>query len=295
MENTTISQECINNLILKLQQQAVIDSANLLYQDYMNNLRNLVISGSKLNEMNILYRSLFSNSNDVNPFNFDISNVFCNYSLDGNNEIKNLTTTNTAIEKVEKEKLKQKKLRKLKLAKMENEDGCCGEKENKKCCGEKEKEKAKVEEDAKKNEAEADAEENDSNSNSGSNSNSNSSTNNNSNNSNNSNNNIISSNEKEKNTKTIRFFIEKNKNDDNIFLEKKNLLIKEILIENKDNKDKSEKRFICMHNDNTCGKEYRSKENLILHIKNKHQGEKPYFCSFCGKRYSHRSGKIKIK
>lgn len=40
-----------------------------------------------------------------------------------------------------------------------------------------------------------------------------------------------------------------------------------------------------------CIKEYKSKENLNLHIKNKHEGMKPYHCSYCPLSFSHRNGK----
>ena len=42
-----------------------------------------------------------------------------------------------------------------------------------------------------------------------------------------------------------------------------------------------------------CDKAYKSRENLNLHIKNKHLGEKPYQCRYCDSRFSHRNG-IKI-
>lgn len=41
----------------------------------------------------------------------------------------------------------------------------------------------------------------------------------------------------------------------------------------------------------TCLKEYKSKENLILHFKNKHLKEKPYICQFCNAEFTHRNGK----
>jgi hypothetical protein len=255
MENTTISQESINNILFQLQHQAIINSANLLYNDYMNNLRNLLISSSKLNEINLLYNSLFSNDDNAHD-NFDNNctnnNNEDDYNNDNNNE-KNSEVPNDKQEKIN----------------FENEDG----------------EKKKEKDEAKPVKEEDNDNDNDSNTNSN--------TNNNSNNSNNSNNNNYPISGEEKNIKTIRFLIEKNKKKDSkISLDIKNCHIKEVLVENK---DKTEKRFICMHDNNNCGKQYRSKENLILHIKNKHEGEKPYFCKFCGKQYSHRSGKIKNK
>lgn len=42
-----------------------------------------------------------------------------------------------------------------------------------------------------------------------------------------------------------------------------------------------------------CKKKYKAKENLIMHIKNKHFCERPCICNVCRKSYSHRSGKYK--
>jgi len=39
-----------------------------------------------------------------------------------------------------------------------------------------------------------------------------------------------------------------------------------------------------------CEKAYKSKENLNLHMKNKHLGVKPYSCKYCEARFSHRNG-----
>lgn len=39
-----------------------------------------------------------------------------------------------------------------------------------------------------------------------------------------------------------------------------------------------------------CGKSYKSKENLTLHVQNKHYGHKPYQCRYCEARFSHRNG-----
>lgn len=44
-----------------------------------------------------------------------------------------------------------------------------------------------------------------------------------------------------------------------------------------------------------CGKAYKSMENLTLHIKNKHFNQKPYKCSYCNNKYSHRNGKLFFK
>jgi uncharacterized Zn-finger protein len=53
------------------------------------------------------------------------------------------------------------------------------------------------------------------------------------------------------------------------------------------------KQFKCSYSG--CGKEYKSKENLNLHIKNKHLNIKPYECQFCKVKFSHRNGKFYIK
>ena len=50
------------------------------------------------------------------------------------------------------------------------------------------------------------------------------------------------------------------------------------------------KQYICEYDN--CGKTYRSKENLNLHIQNIHQKLKPYQCSFCPMKFSHRNGRI---
>ena len=50
-----------------------------------------------------------------------------------------------------------------------------------------------------------------------------------------------------------------------------------------------EKFYMCNYKD--CQNLYRSKENLVLHYKNKHLKEKPYHCSFCKATFSHRNGK----
>lgn len=50
-----------------------------------------------------------------------------------------------------------------------------------------------------------------------------------------------------------------------------------------------ERVYRCKEND--CGKIYKSKENLTLHIKNIHLNLKPYKCTFCPAVFSHRNGK----
>jgi hypothetical protein len=41
----------------------------------------------------------------------------------------------------------------------------------------------------------------------------------------------------------------------------------------------------------SCMKQYKSRENLNLHIKNIHEEIKPYTCRFCPHTFSHRNGK----
>ena len=53
---------------------------------------------------------------------------------------------------------------------------------------------------------------------------------------------------------------------------------------------KKQKIYLCEYNN--CGKSYRSKENLNLHIQNIHQNKKPYQCSYCEMCFSHRNGRI---
>ena len=48
------------------------------------------------------------------------------------------------------------------------------------------------------------------------------------------------------------------------------------------------KNYKCLQ----CEKAYKTYENLNLHILNKHKKQKPYKCSFCSNKYSHRNGKI---
>jgi uncharacterized Zn-finger protein len=40
-----------------------------------------------------------------------------------------------------------------------------------------------------------------------------------------------------------------------------------------------------------CNKSYKSKENLKLHQKNIHENIKPYTCTYCELKFSHRNGK----
>ena len=53
---------------------------------------------------------------------------------------------------------------------------------------------------------------------------------------------------------------------------------------------KKQKVYFCEYSN--CGKSYRSKENLNLHIQNVHENTKPYQCSYCEMRFSHRNGRI---
>lgn len=57
-------------------------------------------------------------------------------------------------------------------------------------------------------------------------------------------------------------------------------------------RDYKKKFFTCEQEG--CGKSYKSKENLNLHIQNKHLGFKPYKCEYCDARFSHRNGKNKL-
>ena len=53
---------------------------------------------------------------------------------------------------------------------------------------------------------------------------------------------------------------------------------------------KREKKFKCTYPN--CTKVYRSKENLKLHYQNIHNRIKPYQCSYCPLKFSHRNGRI---
>lgn len=58
---------------------------------------------------------------------------------------------------------------------------------------------------------------------------------------------------------------------------------------NRKKRKREQKGYKCQYEG--CLKEYKSKENLNLHIKNKHEGLKPYRCSYCSLLFSHRNGK----
>lgn len=200
MEN--VAEGIFTQLLIKLQEQAIIERANLLHKNHMENLRNLLISGAKLNEMNVLYNSLFRKNLAFGAVADANADAVAN--ADSEKEKDNKTKDSSITDIPEGEESSQKKIS-LKQ-------------------------------------------------------------------------------------KPIRFIIQRDKKDESSnFLEKKNFLVKEV---QKENSEKMDKKFIC--NMEHCQKEYRSKENLILHIKNKHNDEKPYFCKFCSKKYSHRSGKFKF-
>ena len=55
------------------------------------------------------------------------------------------------------------------------------------------------------------------------------------------------------------------------------------------NKGKKAKVFQCPITN--CFKQYKSRENLNLHVKNIHEATKPYKCRFCAHTFSHRNGK----
>jgi hypothetical protein len=105
-----------------------------------------------------------------------------------------------------------------------------------------------------------------------------------------------SSNEKNKNN-SKKIFSEKNEKEktenlNKLLKNKKIFSSKSISYEEFKSSEKeysiNSDKFIC--NFPNCNKKYKAKENLTIHIKNKHIGEKPYCCKFCGKKYSHRSG-----
>lgn len=200
MEKQNFNEEYLTHLLIKIQEHVVIERANILYKNHMDNVRNLLISGAQINEMNTLYNSIFTTAS-TNPEenNNSVANM-----LEKGSEIKTLNDLGIAVS----------------THSNSVSEGDCHKK-------------------------------------------------------------IIM------NKNPIRFLIEKDISDGgDKFLEKKNFFIKNVKA---DETKKTEKRYVCIHQN--CHKEYKSKENLILHIKNKHNGEKPYFCKFCGKKYSHRSGK----
>jgi hypothetical protein len=49
------------------------------------------------------------------------------------------------------------------------------------------------------------------------------------------------------------------------------------------------RKYKCEYSE--CGKRYKTKENLILHVRNIHLKEKPYQCVYCESKFSHRNGK----
>jgi hypothetical protein len=58
--------------------------------------------------------------------------------------------------------------------------------------------------------------------------------------------------------------------------------------ENLKEKSAGSREFRC--EESGCDKVYRTKENLKLHILNIHLHLKPYECSYCSRRFSHRNG-----
>ena len=76
----------------------------------------------------------------------------------------------------------------------------------------------------------------------------------------------------------------------NVFHQQPSEIQREAEIEIKSNIKKKQKLYVCEYEN--CGKTYRSKENLNLHIQNIHQKLKPYQCSFCPMKFSHRNGRI---
>ncbi len=62
------------------------------------------------------------------------------------------------------------------------------------------------------------------------------------------------------------------------------------MLERHHNSHLSVKKFKCDFPN--CGKSYKSKENVNLHMKNKHLGIKPYICDYCSSYFSHRNGKF---
>lgn len=98
-------------------------------------------------------------------------------------------------------------------------------------------------------------------------------------NANNSNNNTISYSEKT-NEKNIE-----NSDEEELYRKQSHLRKLDLL----GNSESSRlKNFKCHFNE--CEKAYKTRENLTLHIKNKHLGVKPYACKYCNAKFSHRNG-----
>lgn len=76
----------------------------------------------------------------------------------------------------------------------------------------------------------------------------------------------------------------------NVFHQQPSEIQREAEIEIKSSIKKKQKLYVCEYEN--CGKTYRSKENLNLHIQIIHQKLKPYQCSFCPMKFSHRNGRI---
>ena len=82
--------------------------------------------------------------------------------------------------------------------------------------------------------------------------------------------------------------LEKNqiKSLDNISIQTENSSNKENSFSKLKFNNKQIKLFKCI-----CGKVFHTKENQILHFKNIHLHQKPYKCSYCDSKFSHRNGK----
>jgi aspartate carbamoyltransferase regulatory subunit len=74
-------------------------------------------------------------------------------------------------------------------------------------------------------------------------------------------------------------------------IKQNSLPLDSIKINEKKEEDKITKLPIFKCNFNNCGKSYKSKENLTIHYQNKHEGIKPFKCSFCNNMFSQRNGK----
>ena len=73
---------------------------------------------------------------------------------------------------------------------------------------------------------------------------------------------------------------------DNISIQTENSSNKENSFSKLKFNNKQIKLFKCI-----CGKVFHTKENQILHFKNIHLHQKPYKCSYCDSKFSHRNGK----